>query len=59
MKIVGLLIIVLGWLIAVSSVEISSTGAQLVLATAGLLIAAFGVIGVLNRAHLENAIWKK
>jgi hypothetical protein len=59
MKIVGLLVIVLGWLIAVSSVETSSTGAQLVLTTLGLAVAAGGIIGILNQAHLKNAIWKQ
>jgi hypothetical protein len=59
MKIVGLIVIVLGWLIAVSSVEVSSTGAQLVLATLGFLISCCGVIGILNKAHLKNALWKQ
>jgi hypothetical protein len=59
MKIVGLLVIVLGWLIAVSSVETSSTGAQLVLAVLGLAVSGVGIIGILNGAHLKDAIWKQ
>jgi uncharacterized membrane protein len=58
MKIIGLLIAVLGWAIAVSSVEISSVTAQILVALVGFAVAAGGVVGVLNSAHLRNAIWK-
>jgi hypothetical protein len=58
MKVLGLLIAVLGWLIAVSSVALSSVGLQTVVALVGLLVAAGGVLGVLNGAHLKEAIWK-
>lgn len=58
MKILGLLIAILGWFIAISSVELSSPGVQIVVAMAGLVVAGVGVLGVLNNAHLRNAIWK-
>ena len=58
MKVLGLLIAVLGWLIAVSSVELSNVGIQTFVALLGLLVALGGVLGVLNAAHLKNAIWK-
>ena len=58
MKVLGLLIAVLGWLIAVSSVALSSVGLQTVVALVRLLVAAGGVLGVLNGAHLKEAIWK-
>ena len=58
MKIAGLIVIVLGWLVAVGSTQVSSTGLQLLVAMLGLVVSAVGVIGVLNRAHLEHAIWK-
>jgi hypothetical protein len=45
-------------LIAVSSVELSSVGIQTLVAVIGLLVALGGVLGVLNSAHLKNAIWK-
>jgi hypothetical protein len=57
-KIVGLIVIVLGWLIAVSSTQVSGTGLQLFVAVLGLVVSAVGVIGILNPAHLEHAIWK-
>ena len=49
---------VLGWLIAVSCVEVSGAGLQFAIVIIGILVTAVGVIGVLNGAHLKNAIWK-
>ena len=58
MRILGLALAVIGWLIAVGSVEVSSVGLQLFVALLGLLVALGGVLGVLNGAHLKEAIWK-
>jgi hypothetical protein len=58
MKVLGLVIAVIGWLIAVSSVELSSAGLQTAVALLGLFVAAGGVLAVLNGAHLKEAIWK-
>jgi hypothetical protein len=58
MRFLGLLLAVVGWLIAVSSVEVSGAGLQTFVALLGLLVALGGVVGVLNAAHLKNAIWK-
>jgi multisubunit Na+/H+ antiporter MnhG subunit len=58
MRIVGLLVCVLGWFIAVLSVEVSGVGAQLLVALAGFLVACFGALRLVNGAHLKNAIWK-
>jgi hypothetical protein len=58
MRVLGLLMAVLGWLVAVSSVEVSGVGLQAFVALLGLLVALGGVVGVLNAAHLKNAIWK-
>jgi len=58
MRILGLLMAIVGWLIAVSSVEVSNVGLQLFVALLGLLVALGGVVGVLNHAHLKNAMWK-
>lgn len=59
MKIAGIIVILLGWMIAVSSVTLGSTGAQLALVLIGLITSLIGIIGVLNRAHLAEAIWKQ
>lgn len=58
MKIVGLLVCVLGWLTAVMSVKVPGVYAQLLVAATGLVVAAIGVLAILNRAHLKDAIWK-
>jgi multisubunit Na+/H+ antiporter MnhG subunit len=58
MKGLGLLVCLLGWLIAVLSVKAPGVYAQLVVAALGVVVAASGALGILNRAHLRNAIWK-
>ena len=58
MKILGLLVCVLGWFIAVLSVKVPGVYAQLLVATAGFVVAAIGALGIVNGAHLKNAIWK-
>jgi len=58
MKILGLLVCVLGWLIAVLSVKVPGVYVQLVIATLGVVVAAIGALAIVNRAHLKDAIWK-
>jgi hypothetical protein len=58
MKILGLLICVLGWLIAVMSVKVPGVYAQMFVALAGFVVAGIGALAILNRAHLRDAIWK-
>jgi uncharacterized membrane protein len=57
-KLLGLLVCLLGWLIAINSVQLSSTAAQLFVALLGFVVSGFGAMGILNGAHLKNAIWK-
>lgn len=58
MKIAGLIMAILGWLIAVMSVKVPGAGGELAVALAGFLVALVGVVGLLNGAYLKNAIWK-
>lgn len=58
MKILGLLIALLGWFIAILSVDVPSTTGQILVALAGFCVVFIGVVGVLNGAHLKSAIWK-
>jgi hypothetical protein len=58
MKIAGLLVCIFGWFIAVLSVEVPGVYAQLLVALTGFIVAAIGVLAILNRAHLKDAIWK-
>ena len=57
-KIFGLLVCLLGWLIAVMSVQIASTSGELIVALLGFLVAVVGALGIVNGAHLKNAFWK-
>jgi hypothetical protein len=59
MKIAGVLLAVLGWLLPVIGLTLtSSTGARYVLCLVGIAITLIGIIGVLNKAHLKQAPWK-
>ena len=58
MKIVGLLVCVLGWFIAVLSVKVPGVYVQMFVALAGFIVAAIGALAIVNGAHLKNAIWK-
>jgi hypothetical protein len=60
MTFAGVLITVLGWVIAVLSVAItSSVGGRMVIVLIGLAMSLIGIIGVLNRAFLKNANWRR
>ncbi len=57
---IGLLVTLLGFLISVLSLTLtSSVGGRLVLVLLGLAVSLFGIIGLLNKHYLKNAIWKK
>jgi hypothetical protein len=59
MRLVGLLLTVVGWLIPVIGLTLTqSVSARFVLAVVGIGISLIGILGVLNKAHLKNAIWK-
>jgi multisubunit Na+/H+ antiporter MnhG subunit len=57
-RIIGLLVCIVGWLIAVSSVKVPGVYAQLLVALLGFVIAAVGAMAIVNRYHLKKAIWK-
>ena len=60
MKLVGILLALAGWLIPVVALTITqSLAARFVLAVLGIIISLVGILVVLNKAHLEHAIWKK
>ncbi len=50
---------VLGWFIAVMAVKAHGAPEQIGVAAVGFIVALIGVLGVLNGAHLKNAIWKE
>lgn len=60
MALAGVLMAVLGFLVAVLSVSITSgVGGRLVLVLIGIALSLTGIIGVLNRAFLRNANWRR
>ena len=60
MRLVGLAIIVGGWLIAVAGLFMTSSNmGRLIFAVGGILVTLVGILGVLNQYYLARAIWKK
>ena len=60
MILAGIVITLLGFLISVFSLSMSSSvGGRMVIVLVGLAVSLFGIIGVLNRAYMKNAIWRK
>ena len=59
MKIVGLLMALAGWLIPILALPLTqSLTTRYILAVLGLAISLIGILGLLNKAHLKNALWK-
>ena len=60
MAALGLLLCVLGFLLSVASLSITSSGGgRMVIVLIGIAISLVGIIGFLNRAYLKDAIWRK
>jgi hypothetical protein len=59
MKFIGLLLALAGWLIPVVTVVLTqSTAVRMTVSILGIVIILVGVLVVLNKAHLKEAIWK-
>jgi hypothetical protein len=59
MAFVGLAITLLGFVVAVASLGITSSNTvRLVIVLAGIAVSLVGIMGVLNQAYMKNAIWK-
>ena len=60
MRLIGLGIVVGGWVLAMSGLFwSSSTLVRTIIACAGIGLTLYGSLGVLNGYYLERAIWKK
>ena len=56
----GIVITLLGFIISLLSLGLtSSLNARLAIVLIGLAVSLFGIMGVINRAYLKNAIWRK
>jgi len=60
MMIAGVVITFLGFLIALFSVGMTSdTTMRLIISLVGIAVSLVGIIGVLNRACMAKAIWRR
>ncbi len=60
MTLIGLLVTLLGFAIAVASLGVmDGTGGRMVMVIAGILISLFGILGLINREAMKHAIWRK
>ena len=56
----GLVVTLIGFLIAVSSVGMTtSTGGLLGMVLVGIAVSLFGIMGPINGAYQKDAVWKK
>jgi hypothetical protein len=59
MKLIGFLMAVAGWLVPVVTLVLTqSIAARMVVCLLGLAISLIGILVVMNKAHLKEAIWK-
>jgi len=60
MRIVGILLALVGWLIPILALSMTqSNSMRFVACLLGIAVSLVGILGVLNKAHLDTAIWKK
>ena len=60
MRLLGVLCIVGGWLLAVAGLFITPSNiGRMAIACLGIALSLYGNLGVLNGYYLERAIWKK
>ena len=60
MRLVGLAVVLGGWVITVSGLLLTSSNmARAIIACVGIGVSIFGILGVLNQYYLARAIWKK
>lgn len=60
MVLLGIVMTLLGFVLSLLSLGLTSdVNLRLILVLAGLALSFAGIIGVINRAYLKNAIWRK
>ena len=53
MKLIGILVVLAGWLIPVVGINVTtSNGVRFLLAVLGIAVSLVGILGVLNKAYL-------
>ena len=60
MILIGVLITLLGFVISLMSLSLTqSVNARMIMVLVGIAVSFAGIGGVINRAYLKNAIWRK
>ncbi len=60
MALVGLVITLLGFVVAVGSLGMTNSNTmRLGIVLVGTAVSLVGIMGVLNQAYMKDAIWKK
>jgi hypothetical protein len=60
MAIAGLIVTLLGFIISVASLGMSSSvGGRMVIVLIGLVVSLVGIIGLINPAYQKKAAWRK
>lgn len=60
MTLLGLAVTVLGFVISLFSLGVSSdVNMRMAMVLVGIAVSLVGIIGVINRAYMKNAIWRK
>ena len=60
MAFVGLAVTLLGFVLAATSVGISSSNSvRLVIVLVGIAMSLGGILGLINPAYQKNAVWKR
>jgi hypothetical protein len=60
MTLAGVVVTLLGFLIAVFSLSISqNVNVRLIIVIVGIFVSLGGIIGLINPAAMKNAVWRK
>jgi hypothetical protein len=60
MILIGILITLLGFVISLLSLPMtSSVNVRMMMVLLGIAVSFFGILGIINRAYLKNANWRK
>lgn len=60
MILVGILVTFSGFVISLLSLNMASgVSGRMVMVLAGIAVSLFGIFGLINKAYVNNAIWKK
>jgi hypothetical protein len=60
MILIGIIVTFLGFVISLLSLTLASTvGGRMALVLFGLAVSLFGILGLINRAYINKAIWKQ